>query len=248
MTGTRRTDLLLLVTVLLVAFCAWLLGAGHPSAAAATSTAPDRAREGVLVSGVGQVSGAPDVLRLELGAEARKPTVDAALADASAAMAHVRDALLAGGVAKADLQTTGVDISPTYDPKGRSITGYVVTQRLSAKVRNLDSAGALITKAVAAGGDATRLNGVSFALDDDDALLAKARRAAFDAAEAKAQLYADAAGRGLGAVVSVNETVAAPPVGYDAGYAQAASAPMPVPLERGQQQVSVTVTVEWRFR
>ncbi|MET0419724.1 MAG: SIMPL domain-containing protein [Actinoplanes sp.] len=84
-----------------------------------------------------------------------------------------------------DLQTSNVNISSTRKDDG-PITGYAVNQGLTAKIRNLPKGGALISAAIAAGGDAARLNGVSFAIEDDAALLVEARKNAFADARGKA--------------------------------------------------------------
>jgi hypothetical protein len=106
-------------------------------------------------------------------------------------------------------------------------------QQLSVKLRDLARAGAVISQAADAGGDATRIRGLSFDIEDDSALLAQARRKAFDEAKA-AELYAQASGRGLGRVVSINESVAAPDAGRQASAAAAAAVAKPVPILPGE--------------
>jgi uncharacterized protein len=110
-----------------------------------------------------------------------------------------------------------------------------------------DGAGALISQAANAGGDATRIGGQSFDIEDDSALLAQVRREAFDEAKAKAELYAQASGRGLGQVVSVNESVAAPDFGRSASADSASAVARQVPILSGEQRLSVTASVEWAF-
>jgi uncharacterized protein len=247
MTRSRSTSLLLVTLVLLVALSSWLLGSRSiAQAGAAPETRPaDRARDGLLVSATGEVLGVPDTLRAEFGVGTSASTVDGALSRANTAMTRMRDALVRGGVAMADLQTSTADINPSYNKQGQ-ITGYAVTEGLTAKIRDIPRAGALITAAVAAGGNAARLSGVSFAVEKDDALLAAARKKAFADARAKAELYATEAGRALGTVVSVTETSP----GYaPMSAAQAREYAVPaVPIEPGRQQLAVTVTVEWSFR
>jgi uncharacterized protein YggE len=251
MSDTRLTRILGAAAVLLVALSAWLLGSrsNTPTAVAAEPATADRAREGVLVSGTGQVLGMPDVLRADFGAEARGATVDEALRKANSALTRIRDALVQGGVDRADIQTADVEIFPRY-ARGRGIIGYQVSHRLIVKIRDLDKAGTIIGAGVAAGGNAARLSGVSFAIDDDSALLAEARKKAFADAKAKAELYGQQAGRPLGHVVSVTETVRqAQPFSEAAALAAGGTpAPLNVPLEPGQQRLAVTVTVEWAFR
>jgi uncharacterized protein YggE len=255
--STSRSPLVVLaaaVGTLALVIAGWLLGHGGsaaPPAAAATGTSDagsDRARDGVLVSGTGEVSGRPDTLVAQFGAEATASSVDDALGKADRALRRITDALTKGGVDDADLQTAGLDIYPQYDSNGQRVTGYQAQQQLSVTFRDVDAAGRLIGRAVSAGGDAARLNGLSFRIDDDSALLAAARKQAFDDAKAKAELYGDAAGRGLGRVVSVTETVNGMDRPYPtAGYDSAAGAMRDVAIQPGQQQLSVTVTVEWSF-
>ena len=243
------------VGTLVLVVTGWLLGhgGGTTPAVAATGSSDasgDRARDGVLVSGTGEVTGRPDTLVAQFGTEATAGSVDEALARADRALGRITDALRKGGVDEADLQTAGLDIYPQYSDDGRQVTGYQAQQQLTVTFRDVDAAGRLIGRAVSAGGDAARLSGLSFRIDDDSALLADARRKAFDDAKAKAELYGDAAGRGLGRVVSVTETV----TGNDNPYpmsdyyaARDVAGAKAVELQPGQQQLSVTVTVEWSF-
>jgi uncharacterized protein len=245
----RRTSALLAVLVVVFLIVAWLLGSNSSRGVAVASqpTTGDRARDGVLVSGTGFVMGRPDVLTVQLGVETRGPTVDKALDLANQAQSRLRDAFTKGGISERDLQTSGLSIYPQYAKDGRRISGYQISEQLTVKLRDLTRAGALISQAANAGGDATRISGLSFDIEDDSALLAQARRKAFDEAKAKAELYAQASGRGLGRVVSVNESVAVPDFGRSASAFSAAAVAGKVPILPGEQRVSVTASVEWAF-
>src|SRR6185295_14259508 len=153
--------------------------------------------------------GTPDVLRLDMSSEARASSVDTALAKASAAMRDVIRALRDGGVAAKDVRTAGLSVYPdySYDGNQQRITGYIATESLSATLRDLNKAGQLVKRAVAAGGDTARVDGLQLDLEGDSELLVQARKQAFAEAKAKAETYAEAAGRGLGAVSSVSEQV-----------------------------------------
>ena len=61
---------------------------------------------------------------------------------------------------------------PRYDGDGQAITGYLAGQDLAVTLRDLGTAGATIGAAVEAGGDAARLQGIAYELDDDTALRA----------------------------------------------------------------------------
>ena len=221
--------------------------ADQPALAAADRSAlaaADESIESVVVTGKGAVFGEPDILTANFAVETNAASVTEALDRATAAATRMRDALTRAGVAKADLQTADVTISARRNDKDK-IIGYAVSQGLTAKIRTLPAAGRTISAAVTAGGDAARLNGVTFALDDDTALLAAARKKAFADARAKAELYAREAGRALSRVVKVSETT----TGYEPAFKSYASlaADAAMPIEPGRRQLTVTVTVEWAF-
>ncbi|SNY61415.1 hypothetical protein SAMN05421748_122162 [Paractinoplanes atraurantiacus] len=203
-------------------------------------------REGVTVSGAGEAYGQPDLLTADFGVESNAATVDAALTTAGSAAARMRDALVRAGLGKADLQTSNATIGSRTNDK-QEITGYTVSQGLTAKIRDLPKAGDLMSAAIAAGGDAARLNGVSFSIEDDAALIAEARRKAFADARAKAELYAGAADRKLGRVVRISESAPSWGGGPMAQDSMAASGARLV-IEPGRQRLSATVTVEWAFQ
>jgi uncharacterized protein YggE len=244
----RRTALLvvpLAVPLAVVLAVGYLAGAVHrPGPAAAASSDP--AADGVIVSGVGRTSGTPDVLRVELGVQVRRPDVSTALRDAATLMGRVRAAVRANGVADKDVQTSEVSLYPAYTSKGAP-NGYAVSEMMTVKLRDLPRAGRTIGAAVDAGGNAARVQGVSFSLEDNTALLEKARDAAYADAKAKATRYAELSGRSLGQVELVSEQLPtqSQPVAYAGAAASAAPA---MPIDPGQSQVSVSVTVRWSLR
>ena len=207
---------------------------------------------GITVTGTGTVSGTPDTIRVDFGVDVTSGSVSSALASANATTAHVQDSLTRRGVAAKDMQTSGLSIQPSYSYSASgqpTVKGYQVTEGLSVLLRDLGSAGATINAAVAAGGNAVRVDGVGLDLSDTSSLMAAARSSAFSAAKAKADQYARAAGRSLGQAVSISEVVANPtPVygGYPAASGTMAGA-APVPVQAGTQDVSVTVTVVFAF-
>ncbi|MEU8665179.1 SIMPL domain-containing protein [Actinoplanes philippinensis] len=206
----------------------------------------DPAWESVVVTGTGEVFGEPDTLTADFAVETTASTVGASLDQALTAATRMRDALVRAGVARADLQTTNISVSSTSDDDGK-VTGYSVNQGLNATIRDLTKAGTLMTAAIAAGGDAARLNGVSFTIEKNATLLAEARKKAFADARSKADLYAKAAARPLGRVVKISEAAYsyAEPGQRDTLAAAMASTDMSVPIEPGRQRLSATITVEW---
>jgi uncharacterized protein YggE len=220
-------------------------GGGSPAYGATPGPAqPSAAFPGITVSGLGRVTGVPDALTVELGVSLTRDDVSSALSGASTALGRVRTALARGGVPPADLKTSAVSVQPdySYDGSRQTIDGYRATESLTAKLRDLTKAGGLITAAANAGGDATTVSGVTFDLSDDTKLLDAARDAAFADARSKAQRYAKDAGRRLGPLVRISETVngGTEPVPV-AGAAKGDAAS--VPIDPGTTQLSVTVDV-----
>jgi len=219
--------------------------------AAPASPTPSGASSGagISISGTGQVTGTPNLLRLNSSINVTKPTVTAAMQDANTTMAAVQQTLKSDGVAAADLQTSGLAVQPqyTYPNNTPRLTGYQVSENLSVVLRDLSKAGSIITDVAQVGGDALQIGGATLDIDQDDALITRARQAAFADALAKAKTYADAAGRTLGAVTSISEsTDSQQPVTFSyAAPAASAAAAAPVPIQAGSQDVTVNVAVTW---
>ena len=51
------------------------------------------------------------------------------------------------------------------------MTGYEVTNMVTAKIRDIDKVGAIIDAVAAAGGDFTRINNIAFSVDDPSDIL-----------------------------------------------------------------------------
>lgn len=257
MTITLSTRKLVVAAVVALALVsAYLLGTSHGPTqraplsalpAAATTSTPST---GIMVSGVGTMTGTPDTLRLDMGVSVEGDTVSAALNAANAKVAAVQKSLRDSGVADKDLQTSGLNIQPNYVPDGKGgskPSGYVVNESVNAVLRDLRTAGAAISAAATAGGQATRINNVSLDLSDTGSLLTNARTDAFAKARAKAEQYAKAAGVTLGQVLSINESVQASTPPYPMAQAMDSRAATSVPIQPGSQEVSVTVTVVYSF-
>lgn len=256
--GGRGWGLVAALVALVVAGAGCTAGAGEGTAPAGPVAAPavaqlggadvDAGRAGgVTVQGTGRVSGRPDTLRATVGVAARRASVQEALDAANAAAQRVLDALDDAGVAQDDVRTTQFSVNPQFSQDG-AITGYEVANLVEATLRDLDRVGAVLETVVEAGGDDARVQGVSYALEDDAALLADARAAAVADARTRAEQYAEAAGVELGALVGVSELPAAGP--FDEAFAAetAAEGAAAVPLAPGTQDVAVTVTATWAIR
>ena len=117
----------------------------------------------VTVTGNGSVESVPNQAGLSVGVSSDAATAQAALAADADKAANVIEALRAAGVAKTDLQTTDVTVSPSWDNGGRQ-DGFTAHSSVQVKVASVSRAGAIIDAAVAAG--ATETSGPSFDRSD----------------------------------------------------------------------------------
>jgi uncharacterized protein len=214
-------------------------------------------QQGIWTTGEGKIYVTPDVAVLTLGIQSQEPTVSAAREKAAAAMKAVMDALKAQGIEDKDIQTQYFSIYQTtrWMDNKEEITGYRVTNTVVVKVRKIDKAGDVIDKAVEAGGDLTRVNGINFTVDEPQAYYEKARDKAFDYAAAKAKQLATKAGINLGSMIYMTESGAnnnVYQIAYRnyavAGDAVAVPAPtVPSNISIGQLEISATVSLGYEI-
>ncbi len=205
----------------------------------------DNPRE-VTVVGSGQVQGVPDTLTADVGIEFTAPDVTAAMNQTNDRQQAVINAVTGAGVDRKDISTTEVSLQPQYESSGGSITGYRADNSIRVKIHPTDSASHVLAVIVGAGGDATRINSVSYSIADDSQLVKDARARAFQDAKNRAEQYAQLSGLKLGKVISISEAAGgAPPVMAPAP--RGGAMPSNVPLEPGQQTVSFSVTAVWQL-
>jgi len=221
----------------LVLLAAALAGVGLPEQARSEQGATAR---GITVNASGDVETTPDKAALELGVETQASNAKDALARNAERLRRVLDALRRAGVAKDDLQTSNVSLWPQHDNDGRSITGYQAQNTVSAEL-DVAKAGDAIDAAVASG--ANVVGGPSLSVGDRDALYNKALKKAVEAARAKAEAIADAAGVKVGRVTAVVEGAGYEEPGPMPYAMRAADAPASTPIEPGKQAIEATVTV-----
>lgn len=190
----------------------------------------------VTVQGTGSVHALPDRAELSFGVESQGPNAKAALAANAAEMRRVIAAVkAAGGV---DVKTQSVSLSPRYDEQN-VVQAFVATNSVSATIREIAKAGALIDAAVSAG--ANQVYGPSLSRGDHGELYRDALRAAVADARASAQAVASASGLSLGRVTAVVEGGASAPQPY--AVADKAMEAGSTPIEPGTQQVTAVVSV-----
>jgi uncharacterized protein len=203
---------------------------------------PDQETRQVTVVGAGQVQGTPDTLTVNASIEFVAPEVSGAMNQTSERQQAVIDALVGSGIDRKDISTTQVSLQPQFaGGDSTAIIGYRANNSIDVKIRKLDTASQALALIVSTGGDATRINSVNYAIEDDSQLVKDARARAFNDAKDRAQQYAQLSGLDLGKVISITEsggTTPPTPLPSPRGAEMAA-----VPLEPGQQTVGFSVTV-----
>jgi uncharacterized protein YggE len=210
-------------------------GVARPEAA---QSADEATPAGLTVTGLGSVRTVPDRASFSFGVETQAATARAALTQNAAEAKKLLDALRAAGIAAADLQTSQVSLNPRTDERGTGIVGYSAITTVTATLRDLSRAGAVVDAAVDAG--ANTVSGPSLTRGDTDAQYRQALRLAYADARTKAEALAAAAGKTLGAVTAIVESSSGS-VPY--AVAKDAAASTAVEIAPGTQSVDAVVTV-----
>ena len=201
----------------------------------------------VTVVGEGKVDGTPDTLTVSLSIAATAPDAIGASNQTSGRANAVIDALVAQGIDRKDISTTTVTLQPQYGGSDNTtIVGYQSSNSLDVKVRKIENGPQALGVITTTGGDNTRINSVTYSIEDDSQLVKDARSRAFEDAKNRAKQYADLSDLDLGKVLSISETgsTAPPTMPSPVRFDVAAEA---VPLSPGQQTVGFSVTVVWEL-
>jgi len=209
---------------------------------------------GMWVSGEGKVTVTPDLAILSLGVQSQEITVADAQAKASDAMDKLVKALKDQGVADKDIQTQYFNITQVYrwdnDKQTQVVIGYQVTNTVTVKVRQVENAGKIIDAVVAAGGDLTRVNGITFTVENPTNYHNDARAKAIADAKAKAEQMAKESGIKLGKITYITESSYNFQPIYRAYDSYASGAPAPAtttPVSAGELDITTTVQISYQL-
>lgn len=221
----------------------------------------------ISVSGEGEVFAVPDTATFSVTVQERarevKPAQDAATKKANGIIAYLKEQ----GIEDKDVQTADYSVYPQYEytqavcpasgycPPGRQVlTGFEVSQTLTVKVRETEKAGDLLSGVGSRG--ASSVSGLSFTIDDQDALEADARDQAISDAEGKAKDLAKSLGVRIVRIVGFSENGSDPyyyargasmDMALQANETKAAMPPSP-DLPMGQNKIISNVTLTYEIR
>jgi uncharacterized protein len=210
---------------------------------------------GIWVSGEGKVTVTPDLALVTLGVSSQNTSVAEAQSNAATAMDKVMKALTDKSVAQKDIHTNYYNVQQVtrWDDKTQTqiVIGYMVSNTVTAKLRNMDKIGETIDAVVAAGGNFTRINGITFSVENPQKFNKQVRDLAMQDAKAKAEQIASLSGVTLGKPTYVSES-SATPVAYPQVYAKMDSAGMAAApttsISAGELNVTLNVQVAYSIQ
>ncbi|MDW3181271.1 SIMPL domain-containing protein [Roseobacter sp.] len=199
----------------------------------------------ITTTGIGTVETTPDMATLRLGVTHEDKEAAATMAATSEGVTAVLARLEAAGIAARDMQTDQLSLQPIWSDynsnsrDARKITGFLATNMLTVRVRDLDTLGSVLDLVI--GDGANSFNGLSFGLQEPKPSQDAARADAVKDAVDRAQQLAEAAGVTLGPIQSISE---------QGGFARpqmmemaAARSAADVPIASGELTVSAQVNI-----
>ncbi|HSF90928.1 MAG TPA: SIMPL domain-containing protein [Paracoccaceae bacterium] len=199
----------------------------------------------LTVSGMGEVSATPDIVSISVGVEETRELASEALRATSRQMQEIFAILDTEGITGADRQTTQLALNAAWDRSQRDqapqVVGYTASSQLMIRLQDIARLGEVLDALGQAG--ANRIQSINFAISDPGPMQDQARIAAVQDARAKAELYAEAAGVKLGAVLEISESggTVRPVTLERMAMADAVS----MPVAEGQLSLSASVTIRF---
>lgn len=197
------------------------------------------------------VQSAPDLATVSAGVTSRATSAVLAMQQSATAMDKVIARLRNLGIARADIQTAGVSLSPQYrytnDSTPPVFLGYDAANQLNVILRDVGKVGPTLDALVVAG--ATNISGPNFSVDNDRPVRDVARKAAFARAQAQATDYARMAGYTGVKLLSVEESVSERgpvPFARDAIMVTAARVAS-TPIEPGRVGTAITLIARFEM-
>ena len=222
--------------------------------------APDRAGADddptvsrLTVRGQGLVTVRPDVAMVTMGANVRRDSAAEAFDRANALIAQLNQLLREQGVPERDVQTRQFSLFPEFGRPPSDgpppIVGWRAVNILSIRLRDFTRLGAIIDAAARVLGNDAQISGITFTVEDTDAVARRARDQAIANARERADQIAAAAGVRIVRILSITETSAPPPtpVARAAAPAPAGIVAQPAEIAPGELNLSVTVEIVYEI-
>lgn len=240
---------IILLAAALVVFALVSLGSVY-----AATPADDAGVHVIQTSATGEVTAAPDLGEVSLAVQTQNADPKVAQQENAVAMGKVQDALIASGIAKEDLRTTGYNIYPVYEDTGNifgrnNVKLYQVTNTLLVTIHDITRSGDIIDIAVANG--VNQVNSLTFSLSPEREQFYRnqAITQAIGMTRADADTAAAAIGVNITGVKEVSIGSFSPPIFYadtaNAKSMTAGAGMTPTPIQAGELKVTASVSVTY---
>ncbi|MDD1694844.1 MAG: SIMPL domain-containing protein [Methanoregula sp.] len=241
------------LTLLCAILAIFVMAAVGTVAAASTDPTTDKV---IQASGSGNVIGTPDRAQVTFSVQTENADVKTAQADNAVQMTKVIDALVASGIPRDSLKTTGYTISKVYDESTSSgilnpkVKTYQVTNTLTVTLHDVSKTGDVIDIAVANG--ANQADSIQFMLSDAQsiALRSEALKKAVANARADAEAVAGAMGVNITGTGTVDIYQGYTPTvysNYKMDTASAVGSAVATPIQSGDITVTAQVSVTYTY-
>lgn len=200
------------------------------------------------VVGEGKIEVRPDLALINVGITVNGATT---VEDAQATINETNNKIVAAmktlGIEAKDIKTSDYSIYPNYGSEGNQITGYNGNVSIEIKVRNTDTASAVVQAATKAG--ANQVNSTQFIVESPEKYRQMARDKAIANAKEQAQKLSNDLGIRLGKITNVIESNPYyPPQNYALDFAKAGYGGGGPAIETGSQTISSVVTLYFEKR
>jgi uncharacterized protein YggE len=202
----------------------------------------------ITVTGSGSMTLKRDQASTNLSVTALAPKAADAMTQATSSYNAVRRAILDLGIKADALTTTGISLYPEWDysptanggkPELRGYRAYLSVQVTSTVLNSAK----VLDVAMATGGDAVSIGGISFDVADPESVSDASRVRAVTNAKAKAKDYAEALGQHVGRALKIVETGAAVPSPIYASMTKNEAAGAVIDVDPGTQKVTSSVSI-----
>jgi hypothetical protein len=224
----------------------------------------------ISVSGEGEVFAVPDTAQFTFTVFEIAATVNVAQEVVTETQNKIIDFLKGEGISEENIKTVGYNIYPRYEyqrsaiplgapsgvepvyyPEGRQvIVGYEVRHTIKVKVKETERAGELISGVTSLG--ANEVSGVSFTIEDEEAIKREARTKAIEDAKEKAEQLVKDLGVRLGPLVRFEESSGDYPIYFERSFAleegfggDDVSAPQ---IPAGENRIVIRVNLGYEIR
>ncbi|MCE2488935.1 MAG: SIMPL domain-containing protein [Anaerolineae bacterium] len=217
---------------------------------AGAAQAQEAARS-LTVTGSGTATGVPDMALVHLGVQTSDGDVLAAFNRSNQITADIVEALLALGIERKDIRTSGLSLyqDRPYDPFSDVEDGTIIywaQNSLEVTLRDIDLVGQALGASVQAG--ANSIERLSYGLSDPSALETQARERAVADARNRAEQLAALTGSQLGRVFSIHESGGGFNVRAERfEFAAMADSGGAATVEAGQLSVGVQLQITWEL-